>query len=50
MNAPTTGGSLSLATLEKCTPSALQNDKAKYLNQRWMIPNAVCFAAVAQQN
>ena len=33
VNAPTTGAFLSLASLEKCMPSALKTDSAKKLNQ-----------------
>jgi len=45
----TTGPPLSLASLEKCMPSALKKDAAKQLNQSWMIPSSVFVVAVALQ-
>ena len=48
-NAPTTGGSLSLAFLEKWMPSVLKKCAAIQLKHSWMIPSVVFVLAVALQ-
>ena len=49
VNAFITEASLAPAFLEKCMSSPLKSDVAKWLNQRWIIPNAVFVLAAALQ-
>ena len=46
-NALTTGTWLSLASWEKCIPSCLKKDAAKWLKQRWRIPRMVLVLVLA---